>query len=92
MELTQVAGTCRKPWVLGGDFNAIHFPYERKGGCSMNSAMRDFSDWIHQHDLIDLPLSGAKFTWTNNQQDPMMSQLDRFVVSPDWLDIFPDGI
>ena len=42
MELTQVAGKWSKPWVLGGDFNVVRCPYERKGGRSMNSAMRDF--------------------------------------------------
>ena len=67
--------------MLGGDFNVIRFSHERKGRCSMNSAMRDFSDWIRQHDLIDLPLSGA-----------MMRRLDRFIVSRDWLDVFPDSI
>lgn len=58
----------------------------------MNSGMRDFSDWIRQHDLSDLPLSGAKFTWTNNQEDPIMSPPDQFLVSPDWLDLFPDCV
>lgn len=39
----------------------------------MWTAMRGFSNWIQQHDFIDLSLSGANYTWTNNQEDPMMS-------------------
>ena len=52
--------------------------------------MRGFNDWIQFHDLVDLPLRGADFTWSNMQTKPVMSRLDRFLVSTDWLDIFPD--
>ncbi|KAK2975193.1 hypothetical protein RJ640_022085 [Escallonia rubra] len=27
---------------------------------------------------------GAKYTWTNNQRNPIMSRLDRFFISADW--------
>lgn len=89
-ESSQVARKWNKPWALGGDFNVIRFPYEKKGGCVMTTAMRDLSDWIRQQDLVDLPLGGADFTWSNNQAIPVMSRLDRFLVSTDWLDLFLD--
>lgn len=46
--------------MVGGDFNAIRFSNERKGGCIINQAMKDFSDWIWLYELVDLPLGGAK--------------------------------
>ncbi|XP_070055395.1 uncharacterized protein LOC142179788 [Nicotiana tabacum] len=52
------------PWVLGGDFNTIRFPEERLGCSVISRAMEEFSDFINDHFLIDLPLSGEKFTWT----------------------------
>ena len=51
--------------------------------------MRDFNDWIRAQDLCDLPLQGAKFTWSNMQQFPV-SRLDQFLVSTDGLDLFRD--
>ena len=48
--------------------------------------MRDFSDWICHHDLFDLPLRGADFTWSDLQKNAVMRRLDRFLVSLDWLE------
>ena len=58
----------------------------------MTSAMREFSDWIRSNDLVDLPLRGADFAWSNMQRDLIMCRLDRFLVSSDWLDILLDCI
>ena len=33
LELSAVAGRWNCPWVLGGDFNLIRFPNEKRGGC-----------------------------------------------------------
>lgn len=52
VELSQVAGRWYRPWLLGGDFNVIRFPNEKKGGRTISPAMRDFSDWICHHDLL----------------------------------------
>ena len=43
-ELTLVARTWDKSWVLDGDFNVTRFPSEQRGGCVMTIAMRGFSD------------------------------------------------
>ena len=40
--------------------------------------MREFNDWINFHDIVDLPLRCAKFTWSNLQETPEMSRLDHF--------------
>lgn len=80
------------PWVVGGDFNIIRFSLEKKGGCPLSADMRNFSDWITQHELIDLPMGGSLYTWTNKQQVPVMCRLDRFLVSPSWIEIFPNCI
>lgn len=49
-----------------------------------------FSDWINSHSLVDLPLGGARFTWSNHQDTPILSHLERFLVSGDWIDLFPE--
>lgn len=40
------------------------------GGITLT--MRDFSDWIRNHGLVDLPFRGANFTWSNMQENPVM--------------------
>lgn len=75
---------------MRGDQNIVRFPTEKLGGGHISAAMSLFSDWINSHSLIDLQLGGASFTWSNHQTPPSMSRLDRFLVSADWLDLYPE--
>ncbi len=52
-------------------------------------AMQDFSDFISHFGLLDIPLEGGSFTWSNNRTDVSMSRIDRFLYSTDWEDHFP---
>jgi hypothetical protein len=72
------------PWCIGGDFNVTRFPAERSRDVRLNTAMMEFSDFISEQGLMDLPLAGGPFAWSNNQENPSWSRLDRFLVSPDW--------
>ncbi|KAG6633254.1 hypothetical protein CIPAW_12G035100 [Carya illinoinensis] len=69
------------PWYIDGDFNVVRFPSERLGDSRLRPAMSNFSDCIFDLGLVDLPLMGGAFTWSNNQP---WSKLDRFLVSPEW--------
>jgi hypothetical protein len=44
------------PWCIGSDFNVIRFPSERSGGRRTSSAMKEFSNFIFEMGLMDLPL------------------------------------
>jgi hypothetical protein len=48
-----------------------------------------FNDWINKWGLVELDPSNRKFTWTNNQRDPIMAKLDRILVSTSWEAAFP---
>jgi hypothetical protein len=39
--------------------------------------------------LIELPLKGKRFTWSNMQQDPLLERLDWFFTSASWTNSFP---
>ena len=69
------------PWCIGGDFNVVRFPSEKSGQGPYSTAMQDFSDFIADFGLLDTPLEGGKFTWSNNREVPTMSKLDRFLFS-----------
>lgn len=49
------------PWCIGGDFNVTCFPSERSGESRLCPAMGDFSDFIFDMELLDLPLEGVCF-------------------------------
>jgi hypothetical protein len=50
--------------------------------------MHDLSDFISTHGLIDVPLAGGNFTWSNNREIASMSRIDRFFYTADWEDCF----
>jgi exonuclease III len=83
-ELAGIRSWWGVPWCVGGDFNVARFPSERMGAAGFSPAMYDFSDFISDHGLIDMPLSGGNFTWSNNRDMVSMSRIDRFLYTADW--------
>ena len=55
-ELGAVRGLWNGPWCVGGDFNAVRFPGERRGGGRVSNSMRRFSEIIEDLGLRDIPL------------------------------------
>ena len=74
---------------MGGDFNVVRFPSKRLGSNSFTTTMWEFSNFISEHGLIDLPLQGGSFTWSNSREVASKARLDRFLFSLDWEDRFP---
>ncbi|KAI3463157.1 hypothetical protein Pfo_019820 [Paulownia fortunei] len=75
-----------KPWLVGGDFNVILDPHEKKGNSILNTtAMNDFRDMITYCGLIDAGYEGQYFTWTNKR---VWERLDRILYSDAWLHTF----
>ena len=73
-EITQLVLAINKPILLLGDFNVILHSGERIGSFRCDRSMREFSEWIVELGLIDIPLHGVKFTWRRNESK---SKLDR---------------
>ena len=51
---------------MGGDFSVVRFPSKGLGSNSFIAAMWEFSNFISKQGLIDLPLQGGAFTWSNS--------------------------
>jgi len=88
-ELTGLISWCDLPWCLGGDFNIICFPSERLGAVSYTWDMHGFSMFISLHGLIDIPMEGGLYTWSNTS---FASRIDWFLFSPllvDFPSFFP---
>lgn len=71
------------PWVIRGDFNVIRFVHEKNIRTRVTKSMRDFEAFIYDCSLHDCPMLNAKFIWTNDQDPPTLSKLDRILVTND---------
>ncbi|RVW14448.1 putative mitochondrial protein [Vitis vinifera] len=87
-ELGAVRGLWGDPWCVGGDFNVILAQGERSRQGRVTPAMRRFAQVMDDLELIDLPLQGGSFTWSGGLHNQARARLDRFLVSPRWLDQF----
>ncbi|KAG2711493.1 hypothetical protein I3760_04G079300 [Carya illinoinensis] len=58
-ELAGVHSWWGLPWCIGGDFNVVRFPSEVSGTRRLRPAMEDFSEFVFDLNLVDLPLAGA---------------------------------
>ncbi|KAG6636557.1 hypothetical protein CIPAW_11G119300 [Carya illinoinensis] len=65
-ELASLCSWWEMPWCIGGDFNVTRFPSARSGDGWQNHAMGEFSDFISELGLMDIPLLGGGYTWSSN--------------------------
>jgi exonuclease III len=91
-ELAGLMSVWEVPWCIGGDFNIVRFPSERSSDSNYSTAMMEFSDFIAEQGLVDIPLVGGQFTWSNNQEEEIWSRIDRFLLSPSWEDHYPEVV
>ena len=80
------------PWCLGGDFNAIFDSSKKIGGDCNKLTTRNFNAFLLRAKVLDLPLQGMSFTWTNFRDRASWSRLDRFLISPTMLSWFPNMV
>ncbi|GAU16975.1 hypothetical protein TSUD_37330 [Trifolium subterraneum] len=81
----------RRRVCVCGDFNVVKHVDERRtsrgGPRSLDHI--PFNLFIDDNNLIDLPLSGRKFTWFKGD-GLSMSRLDRFLLSEEWCLAWPN--
>lgn len=77
-------------WMFLGDFNFYRSLSNRNkpGGCLSDTFI--FNDAIGHLGLVDVPLKGIAFTWSNMQADPLLEQLDWFFTSANWTIDYPN--
>ena len=79
-------------WCFLGDFNSIRNQGERISISQRSDAtsdISDFNDWISEMELQDIRCFGNNFTWFR-PNGSAKSRLDRFLVSDQWLSLWPD--
>lgn len=77
------------PWLLCGDFNVTLQQEDRNNVNNRNwRETVKFADLVMELELINLPLTGKHFTWSNSR---VMARLDRFLISAEWSATFPNS-
>lgn len=88
-ELSRIGSTMRNPWVLGGDFNATLYDYERKSTAAHPTSFdRDFYQWFEESSIMNLGFMGPMFTWKRENSEAL---LDRFFANTEWCQNFSNA-
>jgi hypothetical protein len=88
-ELLQTGSSMHLPWIVNGDFNLVIDQADKSNGRVNRRMMNKFRHAINSLALQDMPLPGRKYTWSNEQEEPIMARLDRILFNPSWEDVYP---
>jgi endonuclease/exonuclease/phosphatase family metal-dependent hydrolase len=67
-----------------GDFNLIRHPENTNKPGGDNNLVMAFNEAISKLGVIEIPLSGQEFTWSNKQHQSLLERLDWFIISQAW--------
>lgn len=88
-ELKNLQPRAADPWLLTGDFNLIYKTSDKNNNRVDRTLMQKFKDALDHLELKELHLHGWKYTWTNGQNRPMMTRIDRLFCTDRWEEKFP---
>lgn len=72
-------------WVVRENYNMILKKGERSGNNSRVSQIEEFTEAVNSLNLVDLPLKGGQWTWSNMRCNPSCSRIYRFFISHNFL-------
>jgi exonuclease III len=78
-------------WLLVGDFNLYRSPIDRNKPVGDHTKMYLFNEAISALGLVELPLKGRRFTWSNKQLNSLLERLDWFFTSISWTFAYPNS-
>ncbi|KAH7687154.1 Exodeoxyribonuclease III protein [Dioscorea alata] len=88
-ELRLIRNLRSSPWVICGDFNVMFSLNDKNTEIHNLGDLVNAQIFLNELNLIDPPLHGRGFTWTNGQEVPIWERLDRFLFSQCWSTTFP---
>jgi endonuclease/exonuclease/phosphatase family metal-dependent hydrolase len=89
-ELRDIRAACFGPWLIAGDSNLIYRASDKNNSNFDRAMMGRFRKLIEDLSLKEIPLHGRKYTWSNQQDSPVLVKLDRVLCSVEWEEIFPN--
>jgi hypothetical protein len=79
-------------WLFLGDFNFYRSLENRNKPSGNLPDTLVFNDLLGHLGLIELPLKGRAFAWSNMQHDPLLEQLDWFFTTFNWTLDYPSTL
>ncbi|KAL4379336.1 hypothetical protein GQ457_02G017580 [Hibiscus cannabinus] len=82
-------------WCIIGDTDVVAKPEEKLGGLPFEASnAKWFYDFMDYTCLMELPIKGGMFTWSNrrSEDEAILEKLDRVMVSCEWSLNFPKAI
>lgn len=76
-------------WLIVGDFNLLRKLEDRNRLGGSIGEMMLFNEAISSLGIVEIPLHGRRYTWTNMQQPPLLERLDWFFSSNAWTLKYP---
>ena len=83
---------CDDNWLLLGDFNFMRSLENRNLPGGNVSDIFLFNEVIGHLGLVELPIKGRQFTWSNIQSEPLLEQIDWFFTSVAWTSDHPNTL
>jgi exonuclease III len=80
------------PTLVSGDFNLVRFQEDKSNGVVNQKWCDKFNAWIEIWGLIEVRMSNRKFTWSNNQVDPILATIDRIFCNTELDAIFSSSL
>jgi exonuclease III len=88
-ELHLVMDGWHGPTLMRGDFNLVRNQHEKSNGMVNFNHSSSFNDRIERWGLIEFSDPYRLYTWSNNQDHPIMAKLDMVLASMDWESRYP---
>ncbi|KAL4379969.1 hypothetical protein GQ457_02G015520 [Hibiscus cannabinus] len=82
-------------WLVIGDSNVVSCQEEKARGLPFNPIdAKSFFDFVDSRGLIDMPIAGGAYTWSNQRSnnDAILEKLDRVLCSTSWNIAFPKAM
>lgn len=87
-----ISASSSLPWCFIGDLNDMVNISDKRGGASHSQRLLDgFREVLSDCNLIDMNLEGYPYTWQRKENLVVVLEetLDRALVTPAWLQLFP---
>jgi exonuclease III len=88
-DLKSIPPPMHNRWLILGDFNLIYQEQDKNNSNLNQRLMGTFKAVIDHLRLKEIKLNGRRFTWSNQQDSPTLTRIDRLLCTPEWELIFP---
>jgi hypothetical protein len=87
-ELRAIKQSAGPLWLVMGDFNLIYRDQDKNNDRVNRRLMHSFSRALNHMDVKEIQLTGRKYTWSSNQNNPTLTHIGMALCTPGWEDVY----